>query len=311
MARYPILAVAVVLVFTDPCTASHHDRREIPKKVGILLVAFGSSIASAQTAFDRIDRKTKRLFPEVPVRWAFTSHMIRRKLAKQGKRRDSPETALAKMLDEKFTHVAVQSLHTIRGAEFDDLSRTVDAFGIIGGFQSIVLGQPLLSTQQSMERVVEAVQSSIPKGRKRGEGVVLMGHGTHHPSNAFYAALMFQLQLRDPNIIVGTVEGFPDIDVVTELLKRRSIEKVYLMPFMSVAGDHAINDMAGDAEDSWKTILTKQGIRCIPILRGTAEYDGYVDIWIGNLQEVVRRLSDVPRYNPAERKNGRNNRDES
>ncbi len=38
-----------------------------------------------------------------------------------------------------------------------------------------------------------------------------MGHGTHHPSNAFYAALMFQLQLQDPNIIVVTVEGYPDI----------------------------------------------------------------------------------------------------
>ena len=28
---------------------------------------------------------------------------------------------------------------------------------------------------------------------------------------------------------------------------------------MLVAGDHAINDMASDEEDSWKTILEKEG----------------------------------------------------
>ena len=52
----------------------------------------------------------------------------------------------------------------------------------------------------------------------------------------------------------------------------KKIEKAYLMPFMSIAGDHAKNDMAGDEDDSWKSIITKAGIQCIPILKGTAEY---------------------------------------
>ena len=282
------LAIIAIIVFAIPCWASQYANT--PKKMGILLVAFGSSEATAQVSFDKIDQKTKRLFPGISVRWAFTSHIIRRKLAEQRKRLDSPETALAKMLDERFTHVAVQSLHTIRGAEFDDLSRTVKAFGMMDGFQSIALGQPLLSTQENMERVVDAIRNSIPKNRKKEEGVVLMGHGTHHPANAFYAALMFQLQLKDPNIILGTVEGFPEIDVVAELLKKKNIKKVYLMPFMSVAGDHAINDMAGNEEDSWKTILTKEGVHCIPILKGTAEYNDFTDIWMNNLKETLHRL---------------------
>ena len=36
---------------------------------------------------------------------------------------------------------------------------------------------------------------------------------------------------------------------------------------MSVAGDHAKNDMAGDEDDSWKSIFTKAGIQCIPFSR--------------------------------------------
>ena len=187
------------------------------------------------------------------------------------------------MQDEDFTHVAVQSLHTIGGDEYHDLRRTVGAFKIMGGFQRIILGYPLLATQKDMERAVDAVLENIPSERKSDEAVVLMGHGTHHPSNAFYAALMFQLQLKDPNVFVGTVEGYPEVDLIEELLLKNKIKKAYLMPFMSVAGDHAKNDMAGDEDDSWKSILTKAGIECVPVLKGTAEFDSFVDIWVDHI----------------------------
>lgn len=55
------------------------------------------------------------------------------------------------------------------------------------------------------------------------------------------------------------------------------------MPFMSVAGDHAKNDMASAEEDSWKSVLSKEGIEVVPILKGTAEYDVFVDIWVDHL----------------------------
>ena len=255
-----------------------------PKKVGILLVAFGSSEASAQVSFENIDRKVKAKYADIPVRWAYSSHIIRKKMAKQGKKLDSPEVALAKMMDDKFTHVAVQSLHTIGGAEYHDLRRTVGAFKGMDGFQEIILGYPLLSTQSDMERSVEALMTMIPKKRKKNEAVVLMGHGTHHPANAFYAALMFQLQLKDPNIFVGTVEGYPELGLIKELLLKKKIKKTWLLPFMSVAGDHAKNDMAGDEDDSWKSVLTKAGVETIPVLKGTAEFDGFVDIWVDHIQ---------------------------
>ena len=231
-------------------------------------MAFGSSEASAQVSFANIDKKVKEAYPDLPVRWAYTSYVIREKLAKQGKLLDSPEVALARMQDEKFTHVAVQSLHTIGGAEYHDLRRTVGAFKMMGGFERVILGYPLMSTQEDMQRTVAAILQTIPKEREKNEAVVLMGHGTHHPSNAFYAALMFQLQLKDPNIFVGTVEGYPDVGLIQELVLKKKIKKAYLMPFMSVAGDHAKNDMAGDEDDSWKSILTKAGIVCVPVTQG-------------------------------------------
>jgi len=276
----PAILITICLCIVAWAGGHGHDAS---KKVGILLVAFGSSEPSAQVSFENIDKKVKATYPGMPVRWAYTSHIIRKKLAKQGKQLDSPEVALAKMMDEGFTHVAVQSLHTIGGDEFHDLRRTVGAFKMMGGFQRVMLGYPLLATQKDMQRAVDAIFSIIPKARKKSEAVVFMGHGTHHPSNAFYAALMFQLQLRDPNIFMGTVEGYPEVDDIKDMLLKNKIKKAYLMPFMSVAGDHAKNDMAGDEDDSWTSIFTNAGIQCVPILKGTAEFDVFVDMWVDHL----------------------------
>lgn len=97
----------------------------------------------------------------------------------------------------------------------------------MGGFEKVALGYPLMSTREDMERVAAAVTASIPAERSKKDAVLLMGHGTHHPSNAFYAALMFQLQLDDPNIFVGTVEGYPEVDLLKQLLLEKGIKGLY------------------------------------------------------------------------------------
>ena len=281
----------IVILFVIFCcniaSASGHEHKR-PVKKGILLVAFGSSIPEAQVSFNNIDKQVKSAFPRIPVRWAYTSSIIRHKLAKQGKYLDSVEIALAKMMDEGFTHVAVQSLHTIAGEEFHDLRRNAYAFSnMAGGFDRILVGYPLLGTEKDLTRVRDAIIQHIPKERMKSESVVLMGHGTSHPSNAFYAAMMFYFQQKDPNIFVGTVEGAPEIDDVKAMLLKKNIKKAYLMPFMSVAGDHARNDMAGKEKGSWTSVLTAAGIECVPILKGTAEYDEIVAIWVDHLKTVM------------------------
>ncbi len=64
------------------------------------------------------------------------------------------------------------------------------------------------------------------------------------------------------------------------MLNKNNGKKAYLMPFMSVAGDHAKNDMAGDEEDSRKSIISKTDIECVPVLKETAGYDQFVQIWV-------------------------------
>ena len=284
-----------MLIFTVLCVfgaanAGDHGKAR-PTKKGILLVAFGTSISKAQISYKNIERAVRAHFPDIPIRWAYTSEFIRQKLAKKGQSMDSVEMALAKMLDEKFTHVAIQSLHTIAGWEFHDLRKNAALFGqMVGGFDSIRVGYPLLSTDSDFAKVVIALLKNIPKSRKKTDAVILMGHGTSHPVNAAYAALMYHFQRKDPYVFVGTVEGSPEIAEIKEMLITQKVKTAYLMPFMSVAGDHAINDMAGEEEGSWKSILTKAGISCSPVLKGTAEYDDIVEIWVDHLAKAISGL---------------------
>lgn len=271
----------------------HHGDWGKDVKKGILLVTFGTSIPEAKKSFDNIDSEVKKAFPGVSVYWAYTSSIIRKKLSSEGNGPDSVEMALARMMDMGFTHVAVQSLHTIRGKEYDDLEGTVKAFSHIpGGFENIALGAPLLGDQKDLEKVCDAVLENIPKERGKKDAVVLMGHGSPHPSNAFYMALMYLLQQKDPLVFVGTVEGYPEIDDIKGMLKEKKVKKAWLVPFMSVAGDHARNDMAGDEEDSWKSVLSGDKIIAVPVLKGTAEYSNMVSIWIDHLKDTMKQIED-------------------
>ncbi len=289
---------AVVFVFFVLCChayAGHHghghEAHERPEKHGILLAAFGTTVPEARAALDNVEKMVRKAFPDLPVRWAFTSKTVRRKLAETGLEIDSPQMALARMMDEGFTHVAVQSLHTIGGREFHDLNRNVQAFsGMVPGFNKVMVGGPLLNGQEDIERVADALLEKQPKGRKKNEAIVFMGHGTDHPANALYVALAVELRKRDSNVFLGTVHGIPSIEEIRDVLSERKIRKAFLVPFMAVAGDHAVNDMAGDDDDSWKSTLTAAGIECVSVLRGTAELDSIVKVWVDHLRIAAGRF---------------------
>ncbi|WP_027186462.1 sirohydrochlorin cobaltochelatase [Desulfovibrio inopinatus] len=287
-----IILLLILCAFPTMQAYCGHDG---PKqdKPGILVVAFGTTMPTAEKALQHIEGVIKKTFPNVPVRMAYSSKIVRAKIAREQHRNiASPAEALAQMKDENFTHVAVQSLHSIPGEEYHNLLKTAYAFPTMGkSMQQVVMGMPLMATSTDLEKVADAIMACLPADRKPNEAIVLMGHGTHHPADVYYAALQYHLAKRDPNIFVGTVEGFPTLDDVIEKLKKNGLTKAWLMPLMSVAGDHANNDMAGDEPDSWKSILDKNGITSVPVLTGLADYDQLVAIWVDHLKTAYSQLN--------------------
>ncbi len=266
--------------------------RSVPEKRGILLVAFGTRTPQALTAYEHIERKVLAAFPDIPTRWAFTSAVMRQKRAAASRPVDSVEMALARMMNEGVTHVAVQALHVISGKEHHDMMVNCRLFGRMrGGFRQVLTGLPLLGTGDDMEKVAAALLSAVPRERKPQEAVIFMGHGSPHPANACYTALMYHLQQADPGIFVGTMSGSPGIAGICAGLRKQRITSAYLLPCLAVAGNHTIKDMAGDNEHSWKSVIEKHGISCKPVLKGLAEYDAIVDIWVDHLKTIVGAFS--------------------
>ncbi len=286
--RYISLLLCFILIGTSLMASTH--KKEKPTKKGILLVAFGTTVPSAKVALVNMYQKVEKAFPDTEIRWAYTSAFIRKKLKKQGEDIDSPIVAISKMADEGFTHIAVQSMHTIPGLEYEYLEQTVKSImEIPKGPRKIEIGRPLLYAHEDIEVTVKAMIANFPE-RKKDEAMILMGHGTPHISNVFYPAMNYYFAEECEHVYMGTVEGYPSIEDVIAKLKLNGIKKAFMMPFMSVAGDHAKNDMCGEGEDSWYNMLTAAGIEVECIIKGTGEMNEVVSIWVEHLKDSFDKL---------------------
>ncbi len=273
----------------NPNSTIPHKAEQANRKDAILLIAFGTSNSEARNAFLNIEKQVKHHFPSMEIRWAFTSDFIRKKLYKKGITTHSPQHALSKLADEEFTHIAVQSLHIIPGAEYDKL-QTVIAKKMTppSPFQKISLGQPLLSDLAELEPAMKLMLELAPKERTKEDAVILIGHGTpNHPSDAFYPAANKAINKIDQRAFLGTIESHPSAKEIAERCKNSGIKKAYLIPFLTTAGNHVKEDIIGSDENSWKSQLEKENIECIPILKGIAEFPQIVDIWIDNLKKAL------------------------
>lgn len=284
-------AITTLIALLICLSANSMEQQKKAEKTGILLVSFGTSYENAQVAFDHFDAQVKKAFPGVEVRWAFTSNMIRAKLKKQGRIIDSPAEALAKMGADGFTKIAVQSLHIIPGEEFEDLQKTVSAFNHIPkNAQKVILGTPLLYKHADIEEACAAIMSILPAEKKPNDAMVFMGHGTDHISNIYYPGVQYYFWQKSPMIFLATVEGYPGLNEIIAELKAKHVKTVWLQALMSVAGDHAQNDMTGSNPNSWESKLKAEGFIVKPIMKGLAEYDAIDAIWINHLKSVMDEL---------------------
>ena len=242
------------------------------KKSAMLVVSFGTSMPEARKAIDNLVNTVKKEFPGHEVRLAFTSNIIRRKIAREQKGIiPTPSQALAQLNDEGYTSVIIIPTHMIPGEEYDEVCEVAGAFGNISGkfgFDEIGVCTPFLNGVKGCETVADILMKRFSEQLKDKEtAIILMGHGTpEHFANAQYLQLQLALnQKAYGRFFIGTVESSPSIDDILAELKRHSeIKKLVLSPLMIVAGDHANNDMAGeDDSDSWINILRKNGYKDI------------------------------------------------
>ena len=251
----------------------------------ILAVSFGTShFDTLEKTIAAIEKALASAFPERTLRRAFTSGMIIRKLKRtEGIHIDTVPEALNRMAADGIEDVIIQPTHIINGIENDRMME--DLMERMSLFRRIRVGKPLLSSVEDYKKAIHAVMAETELDD--GEMLVLMGHGTDHHANSAYPTLEYTFHaLGYSQVLVGTVESFPELKNVMAKLKIAEKQKVALMPFMLVAGDHAKNDMAGE-EDSWKSQLEEEGYKVRVIMKGLGEFRGIRQIFMEHIEEAA------------------------
>ena len=246
----------------------------------ILVVSFGTSFNDSRAEdIGGVEKALQAAYPDWSVRRAFTAQIIINHVeARDDEVIDNMQQALDRAVENGVKNLVVQPTHLMHGAEYDEMVEAIDAYK--DKFESVAIAEPMLgevgddatvinddkaAVAQAItdEAVKEAGYDSMEAAAEDGTAFVFMGHGTSHTANVTYDQMQTQMEkLGFTNAFIGTVEGEPEdtaCDEVINKVKDAGFKKVILRPLMVVAGDHANNDMAGDDDDSWKSMFEASG----------------------------------------------------
>ena len=291
----------------DPLNADGIGEKEI------LVVSFGTSFNDSRSEdIGSAEKAIAAANPDWSVRRAFTAQIIINHVqARDGEKIDNMEQALERAVANGVKQLVVQPTHLMHGAEYDELCAALENYK--DKIDEIVVAEPLLGEVGSdasvinddkktvaeaitAEAVKEAGFDSLEAAAKDGTAFVFMGHGTAHTAKVSYSQMATQMQkLGYDNVFIGTVEGEPEetaCENIIEAVKEAGYKKVVLRPLMVVAGDHANNDMAGDEEDSWKSMFTDSGafdsIDCQ--IAGLGRIGAVQDLYVAHTAEALKQL---------------------
>lgn len=261
----------------------------------IVVVSFGTTFDDArEKCIESVENKITEMFPFYEVRRAFTSNIVMKRLAEKGIMVDNLEQALTKLKNEEYTDVIIQSTHLIPGEEYNTKILEVAAKHK-NDFQTIKIGRPVLTysgdnNTNDYKEFVKALKKQLPQNQGKDTQIIFMGHGSNHENGTVYSKLQLELDKQGVKGYVAVVEdgAEPSFDsVLKKLANNKETKKVLLMPLMLVAGDHANNDMAGEEEDSWKSILTAKGYAVEIYMHGLGENKAFQDIYVEHIKDAI------------------------
>ena len=245
-----------------------------------------------------------------------------------------------------YKQVVVQSLQVIPGEEY---RRVRDSYvkdfmnNRNGDFtdaymksldRQVVVGTPLMAEESDAKTLAATLNNEADVKAAVAQGIVaFMGHGNpegydYYGGNVRYLQLEEYLREINPNFYVGTVDmdetyaedvlnhiagGTFDYQIgdVTKTISypENASKKAQLFVLMSIAGDHAHNDMADDEDDeSWFSMFNAAGIETAAYetnyteacwkkyksgeeyIPGLAERSAVRKLWMNHTREAIAKL---------------------
>jgi sirohydrochlorin cobaltochelatase len=252
----------------------------LTKDIPIVLTAFGTTAGAFRT-YEKMNQVFKQVFPEHQIHWAYSSRMVKHAV-KRKKNLDlkNPLEIAQSLADKGHEWVVMQSLHLVCGHEFDRMVMECDKVNIRSS-----VGLPLLTSHEDYAWTADALAPLFP--RKKDRAVILVGHGTDHPSWTAYPALETVLRGKyGDNIFIGVVEGWPDMDHTLARIKSAGFNKVCLIPLMLVAGVHFKEDLT-EEKDSWQKTFERHHIDVSVVDQGIGDIKDITRIFCRHISEAL------------------------
>lgn len=260
-----------------------------PAEKEILVVSFGTSFNdSRRLDIGGIEAAIEKEFPDWTVRRAFTAQIIIDHVQRRdGEKIDNVQEALDRAVASGVKVLAIQPTHLMHGYEYDELVEEVAKYA--DSFEKIIISEPLLTSDEDFENVANIVAKETSAFDDGETAVCFMGHGTEHEANAVYTKMQETFEkLGYKNYFVGTVEAEPSFqDVIDKVTELGGYKKAVLRPLMVVAGDHANNDMAGDEDDTWKTLFKNAGYEVETDIQGLGRVADIQAIYVAHLKTAI------------------------
>ena len=155
----------------------------------LLVVSFGTSYNdSRRETIGAIEKAMQKAFPDYAVRRGFTSQIIIDHVNKRdGEKIDNVTEALDRAVDNKVKTLVVQPTHLMNGLEYNDLKD--ELAGYSDSFEKIVLGDPLLTSDDDFQKVMNAIVDATKEYDDGETAICFMGHGTEAESNQVYTKM--------------------------------------------------------------------------------------------------------------------------
>ncbi len=258
----------------------------------LLVVSFGTSYNdSRRLTIGAIESAIDDEFGEdYSIRRAFTSNIIIDHVQKRdGVLIDSMDTALSRAINNDVKTLVIQPTQLMNGYEYDEIVETVTKHS--DAFSKVAIGEPLLTSDEDFSKVADIIKNITASYDDGETAIVYMGHGTEADSNGVYEKLQGVMNDKGyDNYFIGTVEATPSLDDVLSKVKEGGYKKVVLRPLMVVAGDHANNDMAGDEDDSWKSVFEKEGFEVTCVLEGLGQVPEIQMMYVDHAKAAIDSL---------------------
>lgn len=190
----------------------------------------------------------------------------------------SATDALLRLHLDGFDQVFVMPTFLLDGVEMSmlrDEVRTVSQF-----FKEIKVGNPVLYKLDDFHAVADLLTKQSPA---KDEAVLFVGHGNEYASTGAYT-MLGQIMQQKGNFMVGTIEGWPDLESSVAMVNPKKFKRVQVIPLLLASGVHVREDIDGE----WRPALEEKGFQVQVSYHGLGKDKAFRNLILAHLEELLK-----------------------